>query len=92
MHKKICDRPPQPKRIAKRGLRSKHIPDTITLDEAKNLDSCPNCSYNRFRYRKFTVGEMYHTISTSSWSYTISCDTCGYLIGKTLKEDQTNQI
>ena len=85
MHRKICDRPPLPKRIAKRGLRSKQNPDTLTLDEAKSLDNCPNCNYSQFRYRKFLAGERYNNLLTEKWAYTINCDTCGYLIGKTLK-------
>ena len=74
--------------IKKRGMQSKSIPDIIEVEWARDLKHCPNCDHSRFRYRKFLPNETFYKLVTKDWAYAMSCDMCGYLIGRIMKQSK----
>jgi predicted nucleic-acid-binding Zn-ribbon protein len=83
--KKFCEKTRRRGGIARRGLRSKHIPDIITLQQAHEWPCCANCDNAEYRFRTIRLHERFMNMHTDDWAYVMYCDVCGYVIGRIMR-------
>ena len=89
--KKFCERTRRRGGIKRRGLKSKHTPDIITLQQAHEWPCCANCDNTEYRFRMIRPNERYMNLFTDDWAYVMYCDVCGYVIGRIMRPNVTTK-
>lgn len=85
--KKFCERQRRRGGIKRRGLKSKYTPDIITHQQAHEWPCCPNCDNTEYRFRTIRPHDRYMNLITDDWAFVMSCDVCGYVIGRIMKSN-----